>query len=100
MAAELDGVHAEVVGHVVELREVVGIAEAAVGAEQAEGLVLDGRDDLLAVGVVVDVAALDDAARHAGVRLLAAARGVELADVVAAHLERLAGGRCRPAGRR
>src|SRR5207247_87433 len=73
--ARLDGVHAHVVGDLVQPREVVGVGEAAVGAEQAERLVLDGRDDLLAAGVHLDVAALDHAPRHALVRLPASAPG-------------------------
>ena len=87
-AAELDRVDAEIVGLEVQPGELVGVLEPAVRAEEPDRLVLDRRDDLVAVRVRVDVAALDDAAGHAGVGLLAAAGEVLLAEEVPAETER------------
>ena len=96
--AELDGVDAEIVRLEVQPGELVGVGDPAVGAEQADRLVLDRGDHLLPVGVGVDVAALDDAAGHAGVGLDAAALEVLLPEEVAAELERLVAGLHGPSG--
>ena len=86
---DLDGIDAEIVGDVVEPRDVVRVFQPAIGAHQPEGLVFQRRDDLLALRPGIDVRAADHAARHAGVRRLAAARQVALANVLAAELEGL-----------
>ena len=49
--ADLDGVAAQVIDGLVQTRHVVGIGKADVGAEQADGLIFQGRDDFLAVFV-------------------------------------------------
>ncbi len=85
----LNGVYAQVVGQAVEAGQPIGVGEAAVGAEEADGLVLQGGDHLLPLLVHDHVGALDDAPGHAGVGVLAAPALVEGGDVLPAHAEGL-----------
>ena len=69
----LDGVDADVVHDAVGQGDVVEVVDAAVGAQAPDGLVLEAGGHVLAVLVVVDLGALDDAAGVAAVLRLAAA---------------------------
>jgi len=67
------------------------MGQPAVGAEQADGLVLKWCHQFVAVFIGVDVGALDHAAGHAGMGGFAAAFQVLFADVIAAHLQAFLG---------
>ena len=67
----LDGVEANVVAEAIELCDVLPAIDGDVGAEEGESLELEARGEVVAVLVVDDVAALDDAAAEAGVHLAA-----------------------------
>ena len=70
--AGLDRVEADLVAESVERRDLVPGVDGAVGAEQGQRLELEGARLVVAVGVVDDVRAGDDAAGHAVVHAAAA----------------------------
>src|SRR5690606_28789017 len=81
----LAGVEAEIVAQVVEPGDIIQAAQAEVGAEQGNRLVLQRADDGLADLVHVDVAAGDHTARHAARPYLTAAGQDSLAHGFAAE---------------
>ena len=73
------------------MRQIIGVANATVCAKQAQRFIFNWRYNFFAVGIKIDIAALNGAAGHTSVGLLAAAAGVERANVVAAHLKSFTG---------
>ena len=84
--ARFNGIDAQVVGDGIQLGQVIGFPDAAIGPQQAQGFVLDRRDNLITVGAGIHVTALNQATRHAGVFLLAAAGNILPAHEITAHL--------------
>src|SRR6185369_2145991 len=71
--SRLDGIDADVIHDVVGTGYIVQVIDAAVGAEAPDGLILETGGEILAILVVVDLGALDDAAGMAAMPGLAAA---------------------------